>query len=412
MKSFIPIILATLTFFSCNTKTEEKAIPTTEEQYTEADYEFLAIGNPDKMSAASKRALRNNYHKNEEWFGTFRNHELKGDVGYEKGVIRRDPTMVIQVDGLYYTWYSKSVGKTYGFGTGDPEKKVFPWDKTEIWYATSKDGWEWKEQGIAIGFGPKGAYDDRSVFTPEILAHNGKYYLVYQCIKAPYVNRSFNTVGMSIADNPNGPWKRLEAPILEASKDGEWLGEEDSRFAVKSQGSFDSQKVHDPTLLFYKNKFYLYYKGERMGERNTAGGREIRWGVAIADNIEGPYIKSEYNPITHSGHELCVWKYKDGIAMVSSADGPERQTIQYSPDGINFEIMAYVNWVPSAMGLVTTLDNDKHPTEALNWGLHHLSKNYPGEPWWAGDQYLARFSFSRNRNTKAEFAKSKNESNE
>ena len=396
-------------FFSCVEK-KEVSIDTqvTKEQYTQDDYEFLAISNQEKMSAASKRALRNNYHKNEEWFGTFSNQDLKGDVGYEKGVIRRDPTMVIQVAGLYYTWYSKSVGKTYGFGTGDPNKKVFPWDKTEIWYATSKDGWDWKEQGVAVTYGPQGEYDDRSVFTPEILAHNGKYYLVYQCIQYPYVNRSFNTVGMSISDNPNGPWKRLKSPILEAAKDGEWLGEEDSRFAVKSQGSFDSQKVHDPTLLYYRNKFYLYYKGERMGERNTAGGREIRWGVAIADNIEGPYVKSEYNPITHSGHEICVWKYKDGIALVSSADGPERQTIQYSEDGINFEIMSYINWVPSAMGLVTTLDNDKHPTEALNWGLHHLSKNYPGQPWWAGDQYLSRFSFSRNRNTKAEFIESKN----
>ena len=396
-------------FFSCVEK-KEVSIDTqvTKEQYTQDDYEFLAISNQEKMSAASKRALRNNYHKNEEWFGTFSNQDLKGDVGYEKGVIRRDTTMVIQVAGLYYTWYSKSVGKTYGFGTGDPDKKVFPWDKTEIWYATSKDGWDWKEQGVAVTYGPQGEYDDRSVFTPEILAHNGKYYLVYQCIQYPYVNRSFNTVGMSISDNPNGPWKRLKSPILEAAKDGEWLGEEDSRFAVKSQGSFDSQKVHDPTLLYYRNKFYLYYKGERMGERNTAGGREIRWGVAIADNIEGPYVKSEYNPITHSGHEICVWKYKDGIALVSSADGPERQTIQYSEDGINFEIMSYINWVPSAMGLVTTLDNDKHPTEALSWGLHHLSKNYPGQPWWAGDQYLSRFSFSRNRNTKAEFAESKN----
>lgn len=406
---FTSIVMMTLLVFSCTQVEENRDIDLVEQQYTEEAYDFLAIGNPETMSAASKRALRNNYHKYEEWFGTFHNHELTGNVGYEKGVIRRDPTMVIQVDGLYYTWYTKSTGETVGFGSGDPEKKVFPWDKSEIWYATSTDGWEWTEQGLAVSFGPKGEYDDRSVFTPEILVHEGKYYLVYQCIQAPYVNRSFNSVGMSIADNPRGPWKRLEAPILEAAKDGEWLGEEDSRFAVVKQGSFDSQKVHDPTLLYYRDKFYLYYKGERMGERNTAGGREIRWGVAIADNIEGPYIKSPYNPITHSGHELCVWKYKDGIAMVSSADGPERQTFQYAPDGINFEIRSYVKWVPTAMGLVTTFDNDKHPTEALSWGLHHLTKTEPGEPWWTGYNYLSRFSFSRNRNTKAEFAESKKE---
>jgi hypothetical protein len=403
MKAITLILVMPFLIYSCRSRIENSTREIAYEQYTEADYDFLAIGNPEKMSLASKRALRNNYHKNAEWFGEFHNHDLKGDVGYEKGVIRRDPTMVIQVGGLYYTWYTKSTGKTYGFGTGDPEKKVFPWDKSEIWYATSTDGWEWKEQGLAVSFGPEGSYDDRSVFTPEILLHEGKYYLVYQCIQSPYLNRSFNTIGMSVADNPHGPWTRLEAPILEPSRDGEWSGEEDNRFAVTKQGSFDSHKVHDPTLLYYKNKFYLYYKGERMGERITCGGREIRWGMAIADQPEGPYVKSEYNPITHSGHELCVWKYKGGIAMVSSWDGPERQTIQYAPDGINFEIKSYINWVPTAIGLVTTLDNDKHPTEALKWGLHHLTHHDPGEPWWTGYNYLSRFSFTKNRITGTEF---------
>ncbi|NNE76241.1 MAG: glycosyl hydrolase, partial [Pricia sp.] len=195
---------------SCEEKKEAKNTNIVEEKYTEADYDFLAIANPEKMSAASKRALRNNYHKNEEWFGTFHNHDLKGNVGYEKGVIRRDPTMVIQVDGLYFTWYTKSTGKTYGFGTGDPEKKVFPWDKSEIWYATSPDGWEWTEQGLAVTFGPKGAYDDRSVFTPEVLAHEGKYYLVYQCIQAPYVKWVPTAMGLvTTLDNDKHPTEAL-----------------------------------------------------------------------------------------------------------------------------------------------------------------------------------------------------------
>lgn len=384
-------------FGSCQQKQLKQGSPS--DTYNQADYDFLAIGNPDSMSAASKRALRNGYHKHEEWFGHFHTQELKGDVIYEKGVIRRDPTMVIRVDSLYYVWYTKSIGPGLGFDTGDPEKKTFPWDKSEIYYATSTDGWEWKEQGLAITFGPEGAYDDRSVFTPEILVHGGKYYLVYQCVKAPYVKRVHNTIGMSVADNPKGPWQRLAAPILAPARDGEWIGESDDRFAAKKQGSFDSHKVHDPTLLFYRDKYYLYYKGERMGERLTAGGREIRWGVAIADQIEGPYTKSPYNPITHSGHEICVWPYKEGIALVHCDDGPEKETIQYAPDGINFEIMAYVDDVPPAIGLVTTFDNDRSPTEALTWGLCHKSVVYPGESWMSGDNYLMRFSFTPNQRT-------------
>lgn len=365
--------------------------------YTQADYDFLAISDPNKLSAASKRALERNYHKNSDWFGRFSKQTLKGDFAYEAGVVRRDPSKVLLIDDLYYTWYSKSVGDSYGFGTGDPDAKVFPWDKTEIWYASSKDGITWKEQGKAVGAGEKGSYDDRSVFTPEILSHQGKYYLVYQTIKAPYVNRVKNQVGMAIADSPHGPWKKLDKPILSAANNGIWEGDEDNRFLVKKQGDFDSHKVHDPTLMFYRNKFYLYYKGERMGERLTAGGREIRWGVAISDKPEGPYIKSEFNPITQSGHELAIWQYQDGIAMISCKDGPEQGTMQYASDGINFEIMSYIQDIPNAIGTVPSLDGEQYPGAALAWGLSHEYHIPKGKQWFEGFNYITRFTFSPNK---------------
>jgi hypothetical protein len=347
-------------------------------------FDRLAIGNKDKLSAASKRAIERNYDQGPEWYCEFSVSDLKGDFAYEEGVTRRDASAVITVGDTYYVYYSRGTGETAGFGSGDPEKKVFPWDKTELWYATSKDGWDWKEQGLAVGRGAPGAYDDRSVFTPEVLVHEGKYILVYQTVKAPYVNRVKNQVGMAIADSPEGPFHKLDAPILSPADNGEWDGEEDNRFLVKKQGDFDSHKVHDPTLLFYKDKFYLYYKGERMGERKTFGGREIKWGVAIAEKLEGPYVKSEYNPITNSGHELCVWPYQGGIAALIITDGPERNTIQWSPDGINFEIKSHVKMGPPAAGLVRDLDVEKGPLEALRWGLCHKYVSYD---W----QYIQRF---------------------
>lgn len=351
-------------------------------------YDRLAISNKDKLSAASKRAIERNYDQGPEWFCDFRVHDLKGDFRYDKGVTRRDPSGVITVGGLYYVYYSRATGKTYGFGTGDPEKKVFPWDKSEVWYATSKDGWDWEEQGLAVGRGPKGAYDDRSVFTPEVLVHKGKYYLVYQTVKAPYINRVKNQVGMAISDSPGGPFTKLDSPILSPADNGQWLGDEDNRFKVKKQGDFDSHKVHDPTLLYYRNKFYLYYKGERMGERTTFGGREIKWGVAIAEKVTGPYVKSEYNPITNSGHELCVWPYKGGIGALIITDGPERNTIQWSEDGINFEIKSHIKSGPPAAGLDRSIDTDKGPLEALKWGLTHKYVSYDR-------QYIRRFAIHK-----------------
>lgn len=339
---------------------------------------------PKPLSAASKRAL--NYTKGPDWFCEFRTTPVTGDLAYEKGVHRRDPSAVIQVGELYYVWYSKSPGESAGFGSGDPTKKVFPWDLTEVWYATSKNGYHWTEEGMAVGRGPQGAYDDRSVFTPEILAHEDKFYLVYQTVKAPYVRRVKNQIGMAIADSPDGPWKKLKEPILSPSDTGEWLGEEDNRFLVKKRGNFDSHKVHDPCLVPYKGKFWLYYKGEIMGEQMTFGGREIKWGVALADRPEGPYVKSKFNPVTNSGHEVCVWEYRGGIAALLTTDGPEKNTIQFAPDGINFEIQAVIKNPPHALGPFRTADHDKRPLEGLQWGLCHTFN------WNAGGWgYIQRF---------------------
>ena len=339
-----------------------------------------------KLSAASQRAIERNYNQGPEWFCEMVTKPITGDLAELKPeMVRRDPSAIIFADGLYHVWYSKSTGKSYGFGSGDLEAKTFPWDHCDLWHATSEDAWHWEEQGLAVERGPKGDYDDRSVFTPEILAHEGRYYLVYQVVKSPYRRRSFEHISMAVGDSPDGPWRKVGHPILEASTDGEWLGEEDNRFLVKKKGSFDSHKVHDPTLLFYDDKFYLYYKGEPMGEEMFMGGRETKWGVAIANKPEGPYARSEYNPITNSGHEICVWHYDGGIAAMLTTDGPEKNTIQWAPDGVNFKIKAYIKGAPHANGLFRTPDHDKGPLEGLRWGLCHVVDDE------AGTGFMERF---------------------
>ncbi len=330
-----------------------------------------------KESLATKRAKERGYFDHgPEWYCEFQYEPVQG-LEMEEGIHRRDPTSVILVDGVYYTWYTKSYGAHVGFGTGDLNAKTFPWDLSEIWYATSEDGNVWKEQGLAIERGKAGSYDDRSVFTPEILHHENKFYMVYQCVQHPYLRRTKNTIGMSVANSPHGPWKKLDAPILRPTDDGKWLGEDDNRFMVEEKGSFDSQKVHDPVLFFYKNKFYLYYKGERMGEEMYMGGRETMWGVAIADKPEGPYIKSEYNPVSNSGHETLLWKYKDGMAGLLCTDGMERNTMQFAEDGINFEIMGAIKVAPPAAGPFRPHEPIEKPLDGLAWGLTHKVHHTP-----------------------------------
>lgn len=380
---FVLILLALFTLSACETPGPSQAVETVNEEVTDEELDRLGITNRDYLSAASKRALKWPKIGN-EWFAEFKVHDLKGDLAYEEGVVRRDPSAVIQVDGKYFVWYSKSTGPTQGFAGDIENEKVFPWDRCDIWYATSDDGWTWKEEGMAVPRGEKGAYDDRSVFTTEIFVHEGKYYLVYQTVKSPYVVRVKNQVGLAWADSPHGPWTKSKEPILSPADNGVWAGEEDNRHKVVRKGDFDSHKVHDPCLLFFNDKFYLYYKGEQMGEEITFGGRQIRHGVAIADNPLGPYVKSPYNPISNSGHEICVWNYDGGIASLITTDGPEKNTIQWAPDGINFEIMSVIKGAPHAIGLNRSLDAEKSPLSALEWGLTHEYKT--------GDyQYIRRF---------------------
>lgn len=337
------------------------------------------------LSAASIRL--DNTAKGNEWYCEIHEKAITGDLAIIKDdEVRRDPSAVIEVDGVYHTYYSRAIGKNYGFGTGDHDKKTFPWDQCDIWHATSTDGWHWEEQAVAVARGPAGSYDDRSVFTPEVMAHEGKYYLTYQVVQSPYLRRSYEHISMAIADSPYGPWEKVDGPILKTTANGEWDGDEDNRFLVSKKGGFDSHKVHDPCLMAYKGKFYLYYKGEPMGEEMFYGGRETKWGVAVADKPEGPYVRHPLNPITNSGHEICVWHYNGGIAAMLTTDGPERNTLQWSSDGVNFEIMAHIKGAPEANGLFRTPDHDKNPLEGLRWGLCHIVTNDIG--------YIKRFEVS------------------
>ena len=108
-------------------------------------------------------------------------------------------------------------------------------------------------------------------------------------------------------------------------------------------------------------------------------GPDTRWGVAVSQEPTGPYSHSEHNPVTNSGHETLLWHYDGGIAALLNRDGPEKDTIQYAPDGVNFEIMAHVERTPQAGGPFRSPDTDDYPLKGLQWGLCHLDER--GSDW-------------------------------
>jgi sucrose-6-phosphate hydrolase SacC (GH32 family) len=151
--------------------------------------------------------------------------------------MRRDPSDIIKVGELYYVWYSKG-----------PQASGY--DAT-VWYATSPDGHQSTEQGIAIRKGEKGSWDEHGVFTPNILISNDRYWLFYTAVPELYINQGSNTtktaIGMAVSSSPDGPWEKLASnPVLKTSD---------------SHEDFDSLRIDDACLIVRDGKYWMYYKG-------------------------------------------------------------------------------------------------------------------------------------------------------
>ena len=328
-----------------------------------------------KKSLATKRASSYKY-KNSEWYTGFTYTPLKG-IGFEEGIHRRDPSSIIEYKGNNYVFYTKSSGPYFGRShIGNKNSKLFPWDYAEIYIAKSDDGINWKEIGPALKPGDSGNYDSRTVCTPDILFHENLFFLVYQTQSDDeiYTGRSEN-VGLAISESPEGPWEKLSVPILKPMNSGEWFDEQN----CYNSGSFTGV-THDPSLYYFKNKFWLYFKcgyGNQdleKGRSHKYAGPDTRWGVAFSHKAEGPYKHSEFNPVTNSGHETMLWHFNGGLAALLNRDGPEKETIQWSEDGINFEIMSYVTNSPQAGGAFRGNKNNTHPLEGIRWGLCHVDE--------------------------------------
>ena len=109
----------------------------------------------------------------------------------------------------------------------------------------------------------------------------------------------------------------------------------------------------------------------------------------MADDPLGPFRKSPLNPVINSGHETCMWPWKEGVAALVALDGPEKNTIQYAPDGENFEIASCIQVPPIAPGpFVPDAFADAGDGRGFTWGLCHINPDGGGA---ASESILARF---------------------
>jgi hypothetical protein len=210
---------------------------------------------------------------------------------------------------------------------------------------------------------------------------------------------------MAWADSPRGPWTKSAHPVLEPTRNAQWDGDEDDRTKIKGIADFDSKCVHDPCLIVRDGKYWFYYKGEPMGWKGDLDRTGVMWGVAIAEKPEGPFVRHPLNPITNSGHEAGLWPYKGGVAALVAWDGPEKNTIQFAPDGVNFEVKAHVEVPPIAPGFYRpdAYTNTKDG-QGVTWGLSQILGYVSPEGYYA---YIVRFDCDLHQGKKNEWMKSR-----
>jgi len=285
-------------------------------------------------------------------------------IGKDSIYNRRDPSDVIKVGNRYYVWYTRM---------NSPIRSGY-WGT--IWYATSEDeGFTWQEQGMALGLGAEGKFDNHSVFTPNILAHQGKYYLYYTAVQPTpgnadkaFENNSINdftAIGLAVSDSPDGPFERVaNNPILEVSTD---------------TTAFDSYRIDDASLLVKDEKIWMYYKG-RCYIDGKEGPRRTKMGVAMAEHPEGPYQKHA-GPILDHSHEVLIWLKDGGVASLASLSS----SINLAADGINFApIQQNLSNIPTAPGLYRPhLENGNPANEIPGWGISMKQAK--------GEAYLLRY---------------------
>ena len=305
----------------------------------------------EKQSDASTKSL------------TFTYQDITG-IGQDSLYNRRDNSDIIKVGETYYIWYSRMDSPiTSGY-----------W--ANIWYATSKDeGHTWHEQGPALDLGKKGAFDSHSVFTPNILVRNGKYYMYYTGVKPTLGNAKgefegnhttdFTAIGLAVAQSPDGPFKRVNNnPVLDISQTPE---------------DFDSYRIDDASLLVRDNKIWLYYKGRSIAH-GSEGPKLTEMSVAYANNPEGPFVKHQGSLLDKS-HEVLVWKKDGGVASLASIS----KTINYAKDGLHFKTLVdSLTNIPKAPGLYRPdLEDGNQGENTPGWGIAMKVKK--------GEAYLVRF---------------------
>ena len=196
----------------------------------------------------------------------------------------------LEMEG-YYVWCNSPIegpdGKIHMFfSRWVDKKKMGGWiSGSEICHAVADSPEaEFKFTDVILAPRGPGFWDGTTCHNPSIKFVDGKYCLFYMGNS----NGKTNTkrIGLATATSLNGPWTRPDAPLLEAGATGAW----------------DDHCTTNPAFIKHPNgQYWLFYKSWNTAEYENSKDPVVRgnrkYGLAIADKLEGPYVKYKGNPV-------------------------------------------------------------------------------------------------------------------
>lgn len=267
-------------------------------------------------------------------------------------------------DGLYHMFYSRW-------------KKELGWawvTHSEIAHAAAASPFgPFKHKDVTLPVRGAQYWDGLCTHNPTIHKFEGKYYLYYMGNTGDGINpctpgklvynwgqRNNQRIGVAVAKDPNGPWKRFDEPLIDASSDTTAL---------------DALLVSNPSITQRPDGGYLMiYKAVSKKIKRIQGGPVVHC-VATSDSPTGPFIKYDFPVFTAEGHEFpaedpFIW-YQDGKyrAIVKDmhgafTDAGQALVLFDSDDGFD--------WKLASTPLLTKLQITKDNGEVVK--LKHLER--------------------------------------
>lgn len=162
---------------------------------------------------------------------------------------------------------------------------------------------------------PRGAgfWDGTTCHNPHIQQVDGRYCLFYMGNS----NGKTDTkrIGLAVAERLEGPWRRSAQPLIEPSA---------------GEAAWDNHCTSNPSFVKGPDgRYWLYYKSWNSADYERAVGQAVRgnrkYGLAVAERLEGPYIKHPANPVIDLSargnntqlEDAFVWRAPGGFTMIA-----------------------------------------------------------------------------------------------